>query len=118
MGRQLIKCPDFIEAGLIYLELEMGRVWGNFGLKFVSPFRNTGTNFKNDVFEVNAYDWSGKSDAPNFRCDGLEIYWYKYMGRDMWMNMNIDANEFFKLIDKCVKSIRGMEDEVDDFGLC
>jgi len=113
--KKLTECPDFVEAGLIYLELEMERVWSNFELQFVSPFRNTGARFKNSVFEVNAYDWSEKSDAPNFRIDDFEIYWYKYMGRGMYMNKDIDANMFFAYIDRCVQSIRDMEDMCDDF---
>lgn len=39
----------------------------------------------------------------------IEIRWYKYLGRGMSMNQDIDANGFFKVMDKCLKSLRKWE---------
>lgn len=44
--------------------------------------------------------------VPNFKCGNFEVRWYKYMGRGMSMNQDIDANDFFKIIEQCLESVR------------
>lgn len=47
---------------------------------------------------------------PNFKCGDFEVRWYKYLGRGMSMNQDIDANSFFEIIDRCLDSVRRHED--------
>ena len=61
--------------------------------------------------------WAGRehheptclSVRPNFKCGDFEVRWYKYLGRGMSMNQDIDANRFFELIDKCLESVRAKD---------
>lgn len=51
---------------------------------------------------------------PNFKHkSGFEVQWYKYCGRGMSMNKPIDANEFFKIIDECIESVREKDKKYD-----
>lgn len=105
----MVECPEFVIAGLLYLDSEMRQVVENRGEKYVSPFDNTGEYFKNDVFEVRAFVWdedSPESKLPNFKCRDFEVRWYKYFGRGMEINRPITANEFFCMLEDCLKSIR------------
>jgi hypothetical protein len=107
------KCPNFIEAGLMLLESEIDRVyWNNNQKKWESCFSNNGGDFKLPEFTVRAYYWGddeNKEALPNFECDGLEIRWYKYLGRGMSMNKEIDSGKFFDIIDKCIEAVRKTE---------
>lgn len=105
------KCPEFIEAGLIHLAGEIERVEWNITQKvYKAPVANNGGFYKTSVFTIRAYDWGeNPRRLPNFQCGGFRVWWYKYLGRGMSMNKPIDANEFFKLIDKCLASVRKKE---------
>jgi hypothetical protein len=106
-------CPEFIEAGLKHLSDEIEIVELNIRQKeFVSPTKISGTVYNTYAFQMRAYYWGEDEkiqSTPNFSCDGLEIRWYKYLGRGMSMNKEIDANNFFKIIDKCLKAVRERE---------
>jgi hypothetical protein len=106
-------CPEFIEAGLKHLSDEIERVEGNIRQEqFDSPTHNNGSEYNTYAFQMRAYYWGEdekKQCLPNFICDGLEVRWYKYLGRGMSMNKEIDANEFFKIIEKCLKAVRERE---------
>lgn len=103
MGRGEFECPEFVEAGLCYLDYILGIAVEDPD----SPFQNTGAVFECPVFTVRAYNWNEDApDLPNFECDGFEVRWYKYLGRGMTMNRKVDANEFFALIEKCVKYLK------------
>jgi hypothetical protein len=75
-----------------------------------------GVNFENDVFLMFRECWCDgepgckKCDGgfPNFRhkASGLEIEWYKWIGRSMKMNRaSISGEEWHKIIRECVDSI-------------
>lgn len=88
-----------------------------------TPFDNSGMRFKNDVFEVNAYDWSecdcgyGWDDnikectcghepqAYNFKWKDFEVSWYKHYRRGNSMNREIDKPEVSAMLSECVKSL-------------
>lgn len=45
---------------------------------------------------------------PNFwyKPTDFKIMWYKYIGRDSYMNKFIDTDDFVNIIDKCVESVK------------
>lgn len=64
------ECPEFVEAGLRYLDLEIKRVWWNVHqVEWASAFGNNASQFNlNPYFHVRAYDWSMDGpDKPNFK---------------------------------------------------
>ena len=103
-------CPEYIEAGLKHLNDELCRImWNKNQKEYQSPFGNYANEYKNDTFEVRSYYWGDNEDKavlPNFQCGDFEVRWYKYLGRGMSMNKSLDANEFFDIIDRCIKSVR------------
>lgn len=116
-------CPEFIEAGLNHLASEIERVEGNIRQQeYSAPTGNNGGEYHTEAFQMRAYYWgycdcgaaedseqhaeSCALQLPNFKCGDFEVRWYKWCGRGMSMNREIDANEFFVLIDKCVESVR------------
>lgn len=62
--------------------------WNKYQEPAASPFLNAGEEYKNDVFAVNAYDWTEESDEapiPNFNYKNGEfrLTWYKHSHRDL-----------------------------------
>lgn len=104
------ECPEFIEAGLRYLSDEIERIeWNIQQEEYESPVANNGAEYKTDIFEIRAYYWGEDkklSMLPNFKYNDFEVRWYKHLGRGMSMNKEIDANTYFKIIDKCLKNVR------------
>ena len=103
-------CPDCLTPILADIERimeEEGIICRKDGFN-ANPFRNTGDvkGFKNDVFEVHAFDWG---DEPifdfNFKYKDFEVSWYKYLGRGMTMNKKIDLDFIEQMYQDCVKSI-------------
>lgn len=71
-----------------------------------NPFQNTGATFKNDVFEVQAYSWNEEEEQPfNFAWRDLRVSWYKYVGRGMSANMEVDARLVNEMLIDCLNSI-------------
>lgn len=105
-----VSCPGFVEAGMRQLALEIERVeWNRTQKQYEAPTRNNGEHYETSVFEMHAYYWGEEQcliERPNFRCGDFEVYWYKYCGRGMSMNRQIDANEFFIMLDRCLASVR------------
>jgi len=103
-------CPEFVEAGLAHLANEIERVLWNTNQKtMAAPTENNGSQYATDAFEMRAYYWGDDktlASLPNFRCGDFEVRWYKFLGRGMSMNKEIDANAFFELIEKCLTSVR------------
>jgi len=67
-----------------------------------NPFNNTGAGFKNDTFEVQAYNWNEESDQKfNFKWKDFEVSWYKYLGRGSSQNRPMDR----KNSSKCSKNV-------------
>ena len=80
--------------------------------QYEAPTANNGGHYQTDVFEMHAYYWGDDEDLsnrPNFKCGDFEVHWYKWLGRGMSMNQDIDANRFFELIDKCLESVRAKD---------
>ncbi|MFA5238231.1 MAG: hypothetical protein WC476_00805 [Phycisphaerae bacterium] len=134
---QEIECPDYIESHLSFISNELKRVMLNLGKDFENPFGNTGnvTGFKNNIFEVHAYDWSDpcsgcEYDDPkanieygdyckfctegqsfNFKYKNIEVSWYKYLGRGMSINRQVSPDEAAQMLKDCINSLWEMEKE-------
>lgn len=110
---------NFITIVLYGIEYELDRImWNIHQEEYDNPFRNSGNvdGFKNDVFEVHAYDWGKDDDAEqsaNFKWRDFEIYWYKYLGRGMSVNREITNDELAELYDDCIKSLLDYEAKND-----
>jgi len=66
--------------------------------------------FKNDTFEMRSYYWGEddyEAELPNFKhyASGLEIRWYKYIGRGMSVNRAICPYCFMPVLAACLNSI-------------
>lgn len=105
--RQKYPCPDYIIALLESLEEKLiTQYWNKYQIQMSSPFRNTGADFKNDVFQVEAYSWDDDYAQPyNFKYQDIEISWYKYLGRGTTINKEITSEEAIKMFDNCTKSL-------------
>lgn len=108
---QQYECPRWIVALLNELDNQLDRVmWNNTQKEYSSPFENTSNSFKNNVFEVQAYDWSDDIEQPyNFKCGDIEISWYKYLGRDTTINGEYEPQVIIDMFNKCLKSILNMD---------
>lgn len=108
---QQYDCPRWIVALLNELDNQLDRVmWNIHQEEYPSPFDNTSNTFKNDVFEVQAYSWDDEVEQPyNFKCDGIEISWYKYLGRDTTINGEYEPQKIIDMFDKCLQSILDMD---------
>jgi hypothetical protein len=70
-------------------------------------------DFENDVFEMRSYYWGDdeeKEELPNFRHikSGLEIRWYKYIGRGMSVNAPVCPKCFIDIFAECLNSLGGL----------
>lgn len=108
---QQYECPRWIVALLKELDNQLDRVmWNNTQKEYPSPFENTANSFKNDVFEVQAYDWNEDVEQPyNFKCNDIEISWYKYLGRDTTINGEYEPQKIINMFNKCLQSILDMD---------
>ncbi len=112
---QRFDCPEYVEHLFYLIEEVLERKVG-FDPLTGSPFRNTGnvSGFKNEVFEVHAYDWSKAYDCVdekdpgqlfNFKYKDFEVSWYKYCGRGMSCNREMGFDEAMKMLEDCMKSL-------------
>ena len=110
---QNFECEEFIVALLRELDRSLSRaMWNIHQKEYESPFNNTGNSFKNDVFEVQAYNWNDEiSQDYNFKWKDIEISWYKYLGRDTTINKQITTEYAVEMFNECLKSIKEMEDK-------
>lgn len=111
---QIYECPEWFVALLRELDRKMSIVYWNNRTDFQrehcigyeSPFDNTAETFKNDVFEVQPYNWDDEVEQQyNFKCDDVEISWYKYLGRDTTINDNFEEKYLIEIFNKCIKSL-------------
>lgn len=109
---QVYTCPSYIQALLRELRRQLQGVMSYKEHKeYDNPFDNTGNTFKNDVFEVQAYNWNDDiHQSYNFKWNDIEISWYKYLGRDTTINREITEKEAREMYDACLQSIWAMED--------
>ena len=112
------RCPEYVIALLEHLEYELTRIQENITQEdYYSPFSNSGSEFKTDVFEARAYYWGddeSEIDKPNFKCGNFEISWYKHLGRDTTINRRITPRKAIKIFNKCMKSLYDYEWQNDD----
>lgn len=116
---------EFLNAILEAIENEWLRVMWNIHQEDYNdqnPFRNTGNvrGYKNDTFEVHAYDWgdeeddTGKEEPINFRWRDLKITWYKYCGRGLNTNRPTTHDELALMLKECLESLRKEEELYDN----
>jgi hypothetical protein len=100
-------CPDYVVALLEGIDSRLHlQLWNETQQDTESPFYNTGASFKNDTFEVEAYNWNEDICQPyNFKWRDVEISWYKHLGRDTRINKKITPNEAKEMFDECIKSL-------------
>jgi len=48
-------------------------------------------------------------EPSSFECPTFVEAGLQYLGRGMTMNQDIDANDFFDMIDNCVNSLSGLQ---------
>lgn len=108
---QQYDCPRWVVALLNELDDQLDRVmWNIHQEEYHSPFENTANSFKNDVFEVQAYSWNDDVEqAYNFKCDDIEISWYKYLGRDTTINGEYEPQKIIDMFNRCLQSILDMD---------
>lgn len=102
---------NLVEAALQRISYELDRVMWNVNQEqYSSPFSNTGNSFKCETFEVEAYSWNDEVEQPyNFKWRGVEISWYKYLGRGMSANMDIPPALVSEMLDACIKAAAAWE---------
>lgn len=111
--------PNYVEAALNKIDAELDRVmWNIHQQEYSSPFSNSGNEYKDDIFEAEAYDWDEDSDQEyNFKWRDYKIRWYKYCGRGMEANRYMSPQECAEMLDECLADISGLDiDEDDLFG--
>jgi hypothetical protein len=105
---QEFEVPDYVASHLWAISNELDRVkWNELQREYDNPFDNSGNveGFKNGTFEVHAYSWSDDEQPFNFKWRDVEISWYKYLGRGMSMNRDIDPMEAAEMLRACLQSI-------------
>lgn len=110
---QCYECPNYIIALLETIEhILCIKMWNKYQEEYESPFRNTGNKFKNDVFEVEAYNWNDDYEQLyNFKYKEIKINWYKYLGRDTTINKQITTEEAVDMFNDCYNSIQNIEED-------
>ena len=108
--------PNYVQAAFRQIDEELSRVMWNINQEeFDSPFDNTGNEFKNDVFEVEAYSWDEEYDQKyNFKWRDYKVRWYKHSRRDPEANRFISPEECAQMLDECLESIIKMDIDEDD----
>ena len=67
--------------------------------------------FENETFAIRPYYW-GDDDAiaelPNFhfKPSDYRVKWYKYPLRDSYQNQELTVEQFGKIIDACIESVK------------
>lgn len=103
--------PRYVTALLKDLDDEIARLYWNKNQKeWNSPLFNTGTRYKNDTFELKAYDWDAEDNKDaenyyNFKYKDFKIYWYKHVGRGSFVNKQITPEEMIYIYDDCLNSL-------------
>lgn len=112
---QKFSVPEIMEAALFHIRHRLDTVmWNIHQREYANPFGNTGSTFKNDVFEANAYSWSDDLQPFNFAWKDLRISWYKYLGRGMSANMEITPELAAVCLSECMASLTAMDASPSD----
>ena len=116
---------ELIKSILDRIESELERCYWNKNHKeMLSPFKNTGETYKNDLFVVRAYSWSDDENEwikPNFESDFMQCWWYKHSHRGLRFNIfwpEMDGKDSLdklaNFLNKCIESIRKDFGEIKD----
>lgn len=101
------KVPAELEAALGAIEIRLCLKMEQRDKNFMSPFGNSGNEFKCDAFTVEAYSWGDEVDQPwNFKWRDLEVSWYKYLGRGMSANRKMTTQQVEEMLDDCYEAIK------------
>lgn len=77
-----------------------------------NPFTNSGGTFKNETFEVQAYNWDyNVEQLYNFKYKDIKVNWYKYLGRSVSVNKDVSPIEINNLLEDCLKSLEIKNEE-------
>lgn len=110
---QSFTVPPIMDAALEAIRAELQRVMWNLRQGDASdPFGNTAASFRCPTFTVCAYSWD--DDLPqsyNFKhpASGVEISWYKYMGRGLSANQAITPDVAARVLTHCLAGLRAVE---------
>ena len=104
---QSYNCPEYIITLLRGIETRLQiEHWNKYQEELDSPFDNSGAQYKNDVFEVESYNWNDDySQEYNFKWKDIKISWYKYLGRDTTINYPIKPEQAVEMFNECWGSI-------------
>ncbi|NTF23625.1 hypothetical protein G6L37_35210 [Agrobacterium rubi] len=104
--------PDIMHAALSMIDDELTRIMENHLQKdYFSPFQNSGSDYRNDVFHAEAYSWGDEEQPYNFAWKDLRISWYKRMGRGMSSNVEITPDMAAECLRDCLASLEKLEAE-------
>lgn len=119
---QKYDCPKYIIALLRDIQRQLDRImWNIYQKDYDNPFENTSNTFSLGNFEIQAFNWNDEvSQEYNFiyRVDkskanmpDLKISWYKYIGRDMTINQEIDANVMIDIYNDIISQLLQFEEQ-------
>lgn len=101
---------NLLLAALGFISEELDRImWNKNQEEYNSPFQNYGNveGYKNDTFEVHAYDWSDEPKYDfNFKYKNIEISWYKYYTRGLFTEADLTPEIISKMLTDCIESLR------------
>ena len=101
-----------VEAAIRTISEEAQRCyWNKNQQELPDPTRNTGEVFDLlETFKIRAFDWSEPDEyLPNFEWRDFKVNWYKYLGRGMEANRDIEPAEISQMLDECMDAIRDWE---------
>ena len=68
-----------------------------------NPFYNSGGEYENGVFEVEAYSWDDDYEQPyNFKWKDVEVGWYKNLGRGTTVNTEVSKADIEEMLRDCL----------------
>lgn len=108
----MYECPKYVIALIRDLDSYIGVCyWNKEQKQWQSPLQNTGNSYKNDTFELNAYDWSEEMNENNFKANmsngkPVTLTWYKHIGRCCTVSCDVYPEEWVRIYDRCMDSVR------------
>lgn len=92
---QNYECPEFVIALLERIESIIENIyWNENQEEWDSAFRNTGNEYILGDLIIKAYNWNDDCEQQyNFKYKDIEISWYKYLGRDTTINLDLNNND-------------------------
>ena len=103
--------PDYIDEGLALIARAVKEKRNDSGLLISNDGEE---KFVNDIFALRSFCWcdgdrKGHEEEcpPNFSdfISGLNITWYKYLGRGESMNKEVTLREWTEILSRCLRSL-------------